>query len=158
MLAHCQEPAASLNSNHAASHSAEYMREIELYTLANLITAIWLKTGGPAITFAAVAPMFAVALLKYSEGEDDLFIKNSNLIAIHNDTGQQDAFIPEYEHELLRKDWMPPIMIDKGDRREFNSAKKRFKWMRVVAPDVTSEGEKAKGAEGKTWTRTRQER
>lgn len=85
----------------------------------------------------ALLPATAVALLKYLEGEDDIFIKNSRLIVEHTETDYQTGPISEYEHDLLKKDWMPPILINKEDRPEFEKAKRleRFRWMRVVIPN-----------------------
>jgi hypothetical protein len=89
------------------------------------------------MTAAAISPVFGIVLVKYFEGDDDLFVKNAHLVAIHADDaglGGHGKKIPEYEHELLKKDWMPTFMIDKGDREELNEAKKMWKWMKVVIP------------------------
>ncbi len=81
----------------------------------------------------AAGPILLIIAVKYFEGEDDLFIKASELVAIapevpdlHGSLGP----IPEYEHELLRKDWMPTFHCMDVDMDELEEAKKEIKNLR----------------------------
>lgn len=79
----------------------------------------------------ASIPIGLIILIKYTEGEDDLFVKVSELVS-EADIGADSATIPHYEHELLRTDWMPQFHYDKDDEDEYLKAKAQFPWMKPL--------------------------
>jgi hypothetical protein len=102
----------------------------------------------------AAIPVGLIVLIKYTEGEDDLFVKVSELVS-EADIGADSATIPHYEHELLRTDWMPQFHYDKEDEEEYLKAKAQFPWMR---PLFSQEGPKEKRKTGKMSEKVRSTR
>lgn len=90
--------------------------------------------------------------MKYREGEDDLFLKVVDLIS---ERGLADSGpIPQYEHALLRRDWMPEFHFTGEDRAEYLRALDRFKWMRPLFTVADWDPPKAKGkAKGRSRLR-----
>lgn len=85
--------------------------------------------------------------MKYREGEDDLFLKVVDLIS---ERGLVDSGpIPQYEHPLLQRNWMPEFHYTADDRAEYLRALDRFGWMRplftTVDWDRTTRARKKKG-------------
>ena len=81
----------------------------------------------------AAGPILLILGIKYVEGEDDLFIKASELLALDPDIPSargSRSKIPEYEHDLLRKDWMPIFHCDEDDKDELEEAKVSNAWLK----------------------------
>ena len=105
----------------------------------------------------AALPICLIIVIKYTEGEDDLFVKVSELVAeadIGSDNSDDEP-IPHYEHELLRTDWMPQFHYDKDDEKEYLRAKEHFPWMR---PLFSQEREKVEKKRNKIGAKVRSTR
>lgn len=102
----------------------------------------------------AAIPIGLIVLIKYTEGEDDLFVKVSELVS-EADIGADSAIIPRYEHELLRTDWMPQFHYDKDDEEEYLKAKAQFPWMKPLFSQETPK-EKKKNKMSEKFKSTRQ--
>lgn len=75
-------------------------------------SAIGLKTRTPLMILLAVAPVGLVVAVKYYEGEDDIFVRASELVALAPEIplpNEKYGKIPQYQHDLLREDWMPTL-------------------------------------------------
>jgi hypothetical protein len=107
--------------------------------------AIWLKTRTPTLILLATLPVGLIIFVKYREGEDDLFLKVIDLVSERGLA--DDGPIPQYEHALLQRNWMPEFHYTAEDRVEYLRALDRFEWMRPLftTVDWESRGRRKKG-------------
>ena len=85
------------------------------------------------MTLFAFLPTTTILTLKQLEARTNMFPKTSALIGgLKGSRPDIWGRIPEFEHELLRKDWMPEFHWDRNDRNEFLEARKKFPWMDSV--------------------------
>lgn len=85
------------------------------------------------MTLCALIPITFVLVLKQLEIRTNIFPKTTELIGMPPSKGGGGGHwmhdkIPEFEHELLRDDWMPEFHWVAEDRDGFIEAKENFGW------------------------------
>ena len=84
------------------------------------------------MTITAFVPIIFVLTLKHLERSTSIFSKTTALIASKAADTWWNTQIPEFEHELLKRDWMPEFHWVKEDRTEFDEAQEKFPSLRKL--------------------------